>query len=171
VGRPQTLLLRSWRLELGRQAQEQHIPARVGTCTMKQPTTENLLDASVPSTAGPVLPNCSPELCPPSFRPAGAKRFTLSPAKTPLAPKEFSRQLWNPTHTRIIYMKTAKRGAVKPPPACAPSIALPPIASPAVSPQKAQQQLQDQQQQQQQHYQQQQQQLLKEQHYSNIWGA
>jgi hypothetical protein len=164
VGRPQTLLMRSWRLELEQQAHERHICARLASpSASKQQTSESLCLLSPPPTAAPILPNCSPELCPPSFRPAGAKRFTLSPAKTPLAPKEFSRELWNPTHTRIIYMKTAKRGAVRPPPAQAPPTALPHIASPAISPQKAQQQLKEQQQQQQLMQKQQQQQFLKEQ--------
>lgn len=166
VGRPQTLLMRSWRLEMEKQAQEQHIPQRVGTsgvANQTQSLAEYLSNLSPPATAAPILPNCSPELCPPSFRPAGAKRFTLSPAKTPLAPKEFSRELWNPTHTRIIYMKTAKRSAVKPPPVRAATSALPPIESPVASPQKVQQQLKEQQQQQQLKEKQQQQQFLKEQ--------
>jgi hypothetical protein len=159
VGRPQTLLTRSWRLELEKQAQERHVAARVGTGTGSgSPKQQPPQTLSPPPTAIPILANCSPELCPPHFRPAGAKRFTLSPAKTPLPPKEFARELWNPTHTRIIYMKTAKPSASKPPPA-----ALPPIASPAVSPQKAHQQLKEQQQQQQLKQQQQQQQFLKEQ--------
>jgi hypothetical protein len=155
VGRPQTLLMRSWRLELEKQAQEQRVAARISSTPAYKPPQTATRATPSPPPPPPYLLNCSPDLCPPSFQPAGSKRYTLSPDKPPPPPKEFARELWDATHTRIIYMKTAKPSVTKPPPARAAPTALPPITSPAVSPQKAQQQLREMQQQQQQQQQQQ----------------
>lgn len=145
VGRPQTLLMRSWREELEKQARDHHIAARIETRPTSRVGASQSASAmpSSPDPPPPYLANCSPELCPPSFRPAGAKRFTLSPDKPPPTRKEFARELWDPSHTRIIYMKTAKPQVAKHVPASLPL--LPHVASPSVSPQKAQQQLKEQQ--------------------------
>jgi hypothetical protein len=150
VGRPQTLLMRSWRLDMEQQAREQHVAARIGTSSKSKPLLSQAATPAPPSPAPapplPYLPNCSPELCPPFFRPAGVKRYSLSPDKPPPPSKEFARELWDPTHTRILYMKTAKPTG-KPAAAHHMSTSLPrvlPTASP-VSPEKAMRQLREQQ--------------------------
>jgi hypothetical protein len=140
--------MKSWRAEMEQQAREQHVAARVGTSSQSKLLPSQAATPAPPSPAPaqplPYLPNCSPDLCPPFFRPAGAKRYTLSPDKPPPPPKQFARELWDPTHTRILYMKTAKPAAVKQPRTSLPRVL--PTSSPAVSPEKAMQQLREQQQ-------------------------
>jgi len=154
VGRPQTMLMRSWQHDQEQQAQQQHVAARLSPPRPPPAPPSRTATSSCtppPPPAEAYLKNCDPSLCPPSFRPAGTKRFTLSPDKPPPPHKEYERELWTPNHTRIVYMKTAKPSR-KPPPPRAPT-ALPAIDSPAVSPQKAHQQLKQQLQQQQQQHQ------------------
>jgi hypothetical protein len=147
VGRPQTLLMRNWRVEMEKQAKEHHVAARLNSSSRHATAPSRIVTSPLQSPLpSPYLKNCSPDICPPAFRPAGAKRFSLSPEKPPLPPKEFERELWDSTHTRIMYLKTAKP-SVKPSSCHAAPSTLPLIASPAVSPQKAQQQVNEQQQQ------------------------